>query len=112
MVHGIKEGMSQLGVGAVTELETGLIVDFEVISKYCSKCAIQNNKKLILGQEHDAWKKKHSPGCHINHEGSSGSMEVVAATPLFEKSQPYNMRCMNLVSHGDSATYKAITDLN
>ncbi|GFU37254.1 uncharacterized protein NPIL_436341 [Nephila pilipes] len=57
-----KRGHTSLnGVVSATCLETGKVLDFECLSKYCFKCKNRNNK------DHT---------CEKNFEGFSGGMEL------------------------------------
>ena len=42
---------SNYGVGIVTDVSTGLMLDFEVVlSKYCQACALHNNREIIKSE--------------------------------------------------------------
>ena len=73
----MKRGFTSLfGVGVAIDILTGLVVDFEVLSKYCHACELQASKGLPQA-ELDAWRLSHREACCINHTGSSKSMEQV-----------------------------------
>ena len=62
---------SNYGVGIVTDVSTGLVLDFEVVlSKYCQACALHNNREIIKS-EREEWRREHASHCDKNYEGSS-----------------------------------------
>ncbi|GFT72193.1 uncharacterized protein NPIL_68811 [Nephila pilipes] len=65
-----KRGLTSLnGVVSATCLETGKVLDFECLSKYCFKCKNRNNK------DHT---------CEKNFEGFSGGMESDGIKRLYD----------------------------
>ncbi|GFT86935.1 uncharacterized protein NPIL_283961, partial [Nephila pilipes] len=68
-----KRGHTSLnGVVSATCLETGKVLDFECLSKYCFKCKNKNNK------DHT---------CEKNFEGFSGGMESDGILKIFQRSE-------------------------
>ncbi|GFS73953.1 uncharacterized protein NPIL_167381 [Nephila pilipes] len=68
-----KRGHTSLnGVVSATCLETGKVLDFECLSKYCFKCKNKNNK------DHT---------CEKNFEGFSGGMESDDILKIFQRSE-------------------------
>ena len=65
---------SHNGMASVIDLMTGLTIDFEVLSNYCNKSRIAEDKPVDL-----EWKAQHSLVCQKNFSGSSNSMEVECA---------------------------------
>ena len=97
---------SHNGVGSVIDLLTGLPVDFEVLSNFCSKCATKTNSD-------PAWEEKHKPSCSKNNEGSSGSMEVECALRIWKRSiEEHSLRYTTMLSDGDSKAYDAVSAAN
>ena len=97
---------SHNGVGSVIDLLTGLPVDFEVLSNFCSKCATKTNS-----DQH--WEEKHKPSCSKNYEGSSGSMEVECALRIWKRSiEEHSLRYTIMLSDGDSKAYDAVSAAN
>ncbi|GFT46683.1 uncharacterized protein NPIL_488331 [Nephila pilipes] len=71
-----KRGLTSLnGVVSATCLETGKVLDFECLSKYCFKCKNINNK------DHT---------CEKNFEGFSGGMESDGILKIFQRSERLN----------------------
>ncbi|GBN72563.1 hypothetical protein AVEN_275007-1 [Araneus ventricosus] len=89
----------------VVDILTCLVIDYEILSKYCPECT---TVKRNLG-EHSAdfsiWYKAHKPECSENYVRSSNAMEVKAAEILWKRSvENCGMRYMNVLSDGDSKT--------
>lgn len=106
---------SLLGVGAVVDANSGLVVDFHTVSKLCVMCTRMKTrvkKKIMTQKAFDEWKTKHAPRCDVNHEGSSASMEAAAAMCLWNRSLSHSLRYVNFISDGDSSSFKAVTALS
>ena len=103
---------SNYGVGIVIDVSTGLVLDFEVLSKYCQACALHSNREMTEA-EREEWRREHASHCEKNYEGSSKGMEKEAALRLWGRSlQKNNMRYTKMLSDGDSVAYKAVVDAN
>lgn len=108
---------SKIGAAFVIEINTGIILDFEVLSTYCHSCTIvaaQLKNKKITQEEFDAKSAQHkgTGKCKINFTGSSGGMEPHAAVVMWQRSAQKNkMQYKHIVSDGDSATYNALCSL-
>ncbi|XP_070390930.1 uncharacterized protein [Dermacentor albipictus] len=99
---------SHIGVGAVIEYHTGLILDAVVLSNQCLGC--QTGPKPE-DSEYSSWREQHI--CQRNTDAKSGRMEVEAALILFARSlTKHNLRYTTIVSDGDSATYSALVKEN
>ena len=63
---------SQYGIGCVVEEITGLVIDLQVMSLYCQRCAYARTRH---GGRHTAafkeWYVTHEPECNQNYEGPS-----------------------------------------
>lgn len=96
---------SKNGVGCVVDIVTGLVVDYEVLTKHCCQC---EKMKRNLGTEsvgYQNWLASHRDKCHKNYDGSSANMEVVAAEHTWKRSENIAFRYTTVVSDGDSKTY-------
>jgi len=61
--------------------------------------------------EYDLWFNNHYEKCKVNHEGSSGKMEVVGILEMFMRSEDlHSVKYINYIGDGDSKTYKGIID--
>ncbi|KAK4316358.1 hypothetical protein Pmani_012487 [Petrolisthes manimaculis] len=88
----------------VVHFETGLVIDYELLSKYYHTC--ENHKD----NEGD-WYAAHEPQCQNNFEGSSPAMETEGWLRLWKRSvEKCNFRYTTVISDGDSKAYSAIVN--
>ncbi|GFX33437.1 uncharacterized protein TNCV_4122711 [Trichonephila clavipes] len=86
---------SKNGLLTVTSVDTGKVIDVEVLSKHC----ICPNKT------------KHLQNCKRNFEGYSGKMEVAGALSIFQRFQSlYNVRYTKYLGDGDSKAFTSIVE--
>ncbi|GFX74321.1 uncharacterized protein TNCV_3452691 [Trichonephila clavipes] len=100
-----RRGHSSLnGCVAVLSIDTGKVLDLEVMSKWCRNC---NTSKSSEKSKHI---KKHQ--CSCNHQGSAGSMEPVGAYRLFERSrETRKLQYVEFYGDGDSKSHLAVKDI-
>lgn len=99
---------SLYGCVFVISEETGLVMDFVVLSKYCKMCEIWSKRDSSL-PEFLKWKKNHEDSCSLNFNKSSKGMEAEGAVLLFSRSvEKLGLQYTTFVANGDSASYKAI----
>ncbi|KAL7635815.1 UNVERIFIED_CONTAM: hypothetical protein RMT77_013632 [Armadillidium vulgare] len=106
---------SLIGLGFVVEVETGIILDYHILCKYCNICNQHIKKEKNLSEEEiKAWKEAHKPNCHANYDvtKSSSSMEGEIAEILFKRSVDRGLRYVTILSDEDSSTYKRLIKLN
>lgn len=97
---------SHIGVGAVIELFTGLVLDYVVLSNYCAGCESGPKES---DPSYEAWKASHA--CQKNSTKKAGEMEVEAALILFGRSlERHNLRYTTVLSDGDSRAYLALQE--
>lgn len=61
--------------------------------------------------EYQQWKVKHEGRCEINHKGSSGEMEAVAAVEMFGRSLCHRkLKYVTFVGDGDSSSYGKVKE--
>ncbi|GFX08172.1 uncharacterized protein TNCV_4783861 [Trichonephila clavipes] len=82
-----KRGYTSLnGVVTVTSIDTGKVIDVDILSKYCA-C-----KNLPF----------HEKDCKRNYVGSSGAMEIQGASKIFQRSLSlHNARYITYLGDGD-----------
>ena len=105
---------SNIGMGIVIDILTGFVLDYVILSKYCSLCTVME-KRLPNEHEFDDWVKIHkeSGKCEANFTGSSGAMEAHAAEILWKRSvETCKMRYIVLLSDGDSKIFSHLRSLN
>ena len=102
---------SHHGVGVAIEVQTGLVVDYEVLSNYCHACALAENKFGTDTAALHAWQAAHT-ACDRNFGGSSKAMEAEAARRIWSRSvEMHAFRYEYILSDGDSSTFAALTRL-
>ncbi|GFY28364.1 CCHC-type domain-containing protein [Trichonephila clavipes] len=101
-----RRGHSSLnGCVAVLSIDTGKVLDLEVMSKWCRNC--NTSKSSEKKSKHI---KKHQ--CSCNHQGSAGSMEPVGAYRLFERSrETRKLQYVEFYGDGDSKSHLAVKDI-
>ncbi|XP_025097592.1 uncharacterized protein LOC112565918 [Pomacea canaliculata] len=100
---------SSHGVGVVIDVLTGLVLDYEVLSKHCQVCKVAKVNDMTE-EERKQWDIKHKDFCTLNYEGSSKAMEKEAALVLWGRSlDKHNMRYTSMLSDGDSTAHLALT---
>lgn len=103
---------SNYGVGSVIHIDTGLVIDYCVLSKFCRNCAITENALGEDSPEFNMWYQGHVLDCDKNYDGSSPGMEVAAAEILWKRSIAYKFRYTTIVSDGDSKVFVHLQSLN
>jgi len=82
-----KRGFASLfGVTTLIAKHTKKIVDTVVKSSLCDSCKYWEVKKEEEPEAYQIWLDTHDEECTINHEGSSGKMEVDAVIEMFSRS--------------------------
>ncbi|XP_037504717.1 uncharacterized protein LOC119379487 [Rhipicephalus sanguineus] len=101
---------SHNGVGTVVSLDTGLCLDFEVLSNYCHACSIHRD----LGEDEEIWRAFHLPVCQKNTDCSSHAMEPAAAVNIWQRTLSYEtpLRFTSFLSDGDSKAFTAVCEAN
>ena len=104
---------SLYGVGIIIDVLSGLVLDFEICSKYCAQCEIAKKKYDGDDDAFSAWYRNHvKQDCNKNYEGSSGSMEVEAAKKIWSRSVSKNkMMYTKVISDGDCKTVTSLNEL-
>ncbi|XP_034256368.1 uncharacterized protein LOC117654216 [Thrips palmi] len=101
--------VSKNGIVSLIGANSGKVMDVDVLSKVCTGCSLYSGPKE--GPEYDEWNAAHIPVCAINHEGSSGMMEVTGMLNIFNRSvATRNVRYKKYIGDGDAKTYKNICD--
>ena len=100
---------STYGKGAVIDVVTGHVIDYEVLCNYCQQCTAKAKTLCIDTVNYREWFAGHKNSCYINYTGSSNSIEVEAAKRLWSLSIVRNkMRYTNMLGDGHSKAYSAV----
>ena len=103
---------SKFGVVIVMSFETGRILDFEVLSKYCHQCALHSGDDTTSSAYLEWW-EEHEPNCAKNFQGSSPAMESQGALILWKRSkEQLNLQYTTLISDGDAKTHSLLNEEN
>lgn len=95
---------SKNGVCTLIGLKTGKVIDTHVMSTFCKGCCTY--KGLKSGIAYEEWWATHQSKCSINHNGTSGMMEVTGMKIMFQRSEEtYDVRYSRYIGDGDSKTY-------
>ena len=103
-----KRGFSSLigGVSCIS-VDTGKVIDFEILQKYCRKC------RAIEMHDNNAvkfYQMKLMHKCNKNYTGSSPGMEVDGVRRIFRRSvATRKLRYTHYIGDGDSKTFEAIS---
>ncbi|CAN7983167.1 unnamed protein product [Ixodes pacificus] len=96
---------SNIAVGCILELYTGLVLDHVVLSRYCRGCQGAPDPD---DDSYGDWVINHK--CMKNIDCNAGRMEAEAALILFRRSLAKNgLRYTTILSDGDSRTFHALT---
>ncbi|KAE8738831.1 hypothetical protein FOCC_FOCC015663 [Frankliniella occidentalis] len=106
---------SLVGFGAVIDIFTGLVIDYEILSKYCHMCSLHANQLGEDSAEYVEWFEQHiiSGDCGKNYDGSSPAMEKEVAEILWKRSEEEcKMRYTVMLSDGDGKTFDHLQSLD
>ena len=108
MAVGIEVGMRHsMALSLALNEKHNKVVDIDGMTKDCRSCKYWKGKQEDPGYE--KWTMTHD--CHINHEGSSGSMETVGAMQIFNHSiNKYGLCYITYIGDGDSSAYKKVSE--
>ena len=106
-----RRGFSSLnGVAIVIAHDTGKVLDYEVMSKYCYSCQYWE-KQPTNSDAFQVWKATHK--CDANFEGSAPAMESSGMVEMFSRSiAKYKLRYTHLISDGDSKSFAQVRESN
>ncbi|XP_069672172.1 uncharacterized protein [Periplaneta americana] len=100
--------ISNHGIGIVIDVMTGIVLDYEILSKFCGMCVSAIDSLGANSQEYRKWYEDHleKGHCQKNYNGSSNAMEKDAAEILWRRSvQNRKFRYTEMLSDGDAKTH-------
>ncbi|GFY13465.1 uncharacterized protein TNCV_1803361 [Trichonephila clavipes] len=102
---------SNLGLGIIIDILSGLVLDFEILSKYCHNCVVAGRDMESIVRSSTYGKKGHADECDKNFDGTSRAMEMHAALIMWRRSiSDCQMRFVSMLSDGDSKTFQFWSD--
>ncbi|XP_011882083.1 PREDICTED: uncharacterized protein LOC105569888 [Vollenhovia emeryi] len=107
-----KHGFSSLyAVSTLVGYYSGKVIDLVIKGSYCQACILWKSKEGT--DEYLEWAEAHENECCINHDCSSGKMEVDSIKEMFARSEEeFGVKYGNYIGDGDSKTFNGILDLN
>ena len=75
-------------------MNTGLPIDYKVLSNFCRKFKISENKET-----RNEWKEKHAENCPKNVDGTSNATEVECAKRLWKRSIDFKLQYEHTKEH-------------
>ena len=101
---------SRIGVVFVIAVRTGEVLDYSLKSLSCHECQSHEHDHKDSDQ-YKKWLQKHRDYCHINHEGSSGSIEVAGANKIFTRSiETRALKYTEFIGDGDGSTFGKVKE--
>ncbi|KAK8718783.1 hypothetical protein OTU49_014471, partial [Cherax quadricarinatus] len=72
---------SNIGIGIAIDAVTKLVVDYEVLCKYCQMCAYMESSysKQTSLEKYEQYENEHEHNCYINYSVTAAKMESKAA---------------------------------
>ena len=107
-----KRGHSSLhGIVNVISMETGKVLDTEVLTQFCKQCSLHEKDKSDHVKYHQ-WKAEHQSDCKANFHGSSGLMEPKGMENIFSRSaEKHKLLYTEFYSDGDSKSFDSVKDV-
>ena len=97
---------SKYGVVSVIHLDTGFVIDYETLSKYCKICESHKD------DDDESWFEEHKDVCQKNFDGSSPAMEAEGWQRLWGRSvDKCKFRYTTVVSDGDSKAFTSVSNM-
>ena len=94
----------------VASWESGQVLDFEVLSKYCPECAAHDKLDKDT-QDYKDWLEAHKASCDANYVGCSPAMEAEGALRIWRRSvEKLKLRYTTMITDGDANTAKLLND--
>lgn len=87
--RGFSSFVGTTGTTAAISLETGQVLDYEILNKVCYECRHWKNVP-DSNPKKKAWADKHSQVCPINYSGSAPGMEAAGACRMWQRSEEKN----------------------
>ncbi|KAK3923748.1 Aspartyl/glutamyl-tRNA(Asn/Gln) amidotransferase subunit B [Frankliniella fusca] len=109
-----KKGFTSLyGIGFVIDIKTGLVIDYEILSKYCYACVLSERSLGENSEEFNSWYEEHDSSglCNRNYTGSSPGMESEGAVRIWSRSEQYGFRYKRMLADGDCKTHARLNEI-
>jgi len=106
-----RRGFSSLnGAVAVLSIDTGKVLDVDIMSRYCQGCTNAKRIKYSNPIKYERLLSNHI--CRNNHAGSAPAMELSGAKNIFQRSIEVNqLRYMEYYGDGDSKSFTSVENV-
>ena len=103
-----RRGFTSLnGIVTAISVDTGKILDCEIMSRNCKACNLMEAVKRDDPIRCDIWHASHN--CKLNYRGSAPNMEKIGAIKIFGRSiAKHGMYYTSFYGDGDSKSYSAV----
>ncbi|KAK6178741.1 hypothetical protein SNE40_011255 [Patella caerulea] len=104
------KGLSHNGICNTMEVNTGYLLDYEVLSNFCQGCLQAPDED---SPSFEAWVEVHAPKCQKNTDSSAHNMETVGAEAIWGRSEQHDvpLRYRSFLSDGDSAAFLTVSKM-
>ena len=100
---------SMNGVVVAMSVDSGKVLDIEVLSRFCKSCSSMGRILKDDPQKLEEWLGTHEESCPVNYTGTAPVMEVEGAKRMFERSiTNRNIRYTSYCGEGDSKAYQTV----
>lgn len=101
--------VSMNGIVAAISIDTGEIVDVEIMSRHCRMCEMK--RRELEDEKFSEWYESHKSECGLNHNGTAPAMESEGVKRIFERSiAERNVRYLEYYGDGDSKGFATVKD--
>ena len=103
---------STLGVVTSISIDSGKVLDVEILSKSCKGCSSIKKTAYFDPARYKIWKLSHN--CNFNHTGSYSflGMETAGATNIFSSSkEKHGLHYTSFYGDGDTKAYSGVKDI-
>jgi len=90
-------------------VDTGKVLDYESMSRYCQVCNVNKKVKQSDPVRFEEIKAAHQPDGKLNHKGSAPPMEQTGTKHIFQRSTTkHKLRYIKLLGDGDTKSLSAV----
>ena len=104
-----KRGFSSLnGVVTAISVDSGKILDTEIMSRKCKGC-VMGDCKINDPIRYEDWHASHD--CGLNYKGSAPNMEKAGSVSIFQRSIKNGLRYTTFYGDGDTKSFNAVENI-
>ena len=108
-----KRGFTSLnGAVACLSIDTGKVIDVDVISRYCQACVTSAPLEQSDPDKFENFLAHHKPDYRINCMGSAPAMEAEGTVNIFKRSmEKKGLRYVNFYGDSDSISFSSVENI-